>query len=76
MLNALHEKFRYVKIGVALILMFTGVKLGILFFHIEIPIVISLATIFALLVGSIIISLIVTRKEKKEDEVKLKKVDL
>lgn len=76
-LNALHEKFRYVKVGVALILMFTGVKLGILFFHIEIPIVISLVTIFALLVGSIVISLVVTRKEeKKEDKVKLKKVDL
>ncbi|WP_278303747.1 TerC/Alx family metal homeostasis membrane protein [Ruminiclostridium sufflavum] len=76
-LNALQEKFRYVKIGVALILMFTGVKLGILFFDIEIPIVISLITIFALLAGSIIVSLIVTGKEdKKEAEVELKRVDL
>lgn len=76
-LNALQEKFKYVKYGVALILMFTGVKLAILFFNIEISIVVSLATIFTLLVGSIIVSLLVTKKEeKKEEEVELKKVDL
>lgn len=76
-LNALQEKFKYVKVGVALILMFTGVKLGILFFNIEISIVISLITIFTLLVGSIVVSLIATRKEdKKEEKVELKKVDL
>lgn len=62
-LSALQEKFKYVKFGVALILMFTGVKLSILFFHLEISIIWSLATIFSILVGSIIVSLLVTRKE-------------
>ncbi len=76
-LSALQEKFKYVKFGVAIILMFTGVKLGIAFFGLEIPIVASLITIFTVLVGSVIMSLIVTRKEeKKEEEIKLKKVDL
>ncbi|HEY5585928.1 MAG TPA: TerC/Alx family metal homeostasis membrane protein [Ruminiclostridium sp.] len=76
-LCALHEKFKYVKYGVALILMFTGVKLGILFFHIEISIVASLITIFTILVGSVIVSLLVTNNElKKEQVVELKRVDL
>lgn len=79
-LNALQEKFKYVKYGVALILMFTGIKLGILFFNIEISIVVSLITIFTLLVGSIIVSLIATKnkenKEEEKEEIELKKVDL
>ena len=76
-LSALQEKFKYVKYGVACILMFTGVKLGILFFHIEISIVVSLITIFSILVGSVIVSLFVSKKEeKKEKDVELKKVDL
>lgn len=76
-LSALHEKFKYVKYGVGLILVFTGIKLGILFFGLHIPIVASLITIFTILVSSVLLSLFVTRKEeKKEEEVKLKKVDL
>lgn len=57
----LHERFKYVKYGVALILTFTGVKLLVLMFHIEIPIGLSLAIIFSLLTGSIIVSLILSR---------------
>lgn len=64
-LGALHEKFRYVKYGVALILAFTGIKLGILFFGIHIPIIASLLIIFGILVGSILISLLVTKNEEK-----------
>ncbi len=76
-LSALHEKFKYVKYGVGVILMFTGVKLGILFFGLHIPIVASLITIFAILIGSVIVSLIVSKKEeKKKKEFELKKVDL
>jgi len=76
-LCALHEKFKYVKYGVALILMFTGVKLGILFFHLEIPIIVSLIIIFTILVGSVIVSLLVTNNEQKnEQDVELKRVDL
>lgn len=64
-LSALQEKFKYVKYGVALILMFTGVKLSILFFHMEISIVASLVTIASILAGSIIVSLMVSKKEEK-----------
>ncbi len=76
-LAAMQEKFKYVKFGVALILMFTGVKLGILFFGLEIPIVYSLLTIFTILAGSVVVSLLVNKhQEKKEKEIELKKVDL
>lgn len=67
-LGALHEKFRYVKYGVALILTFTGVKLGILFFGIHIPIIASLLIIFGILVGSVLISLLVTKYEEKNTD--------
>lgn len=76
-LAAMQEKFKYVKYGVALILMFTGVKLGILFFDLEIPILWSLLTIFGILLGSIIVSLVVAKRhEKNGQDMELKKVDL
>lgn len=60
-LGALQEKFKYVKYGVALILTFTGVKLSILFFHIEIPVELSLLIIFVTLAGSVVASMIFTK---------------
>ena len=60
-LGALQEKFKYVKYGVALILTFTGVKLSILFFKIEIPIVVSLLIIFGILICSIIVSILISK---------------
>lgn len=55
-LEKLHSAFRFVKYGVALILIFTGIKLTILMFHIEIPLVLSIIVIFAILGLSIAIS--------------------
>lgn len=46
LLEKIHNKFEYVKYGVAIILIFTGIKLAILFFHIEISIVLSLNNIY------------------------------
>lgn len=73
-LGSLHEKFQYVKYGVALILA-TGVKLFILVFHLKIPVGISLIVIFSILVGSIIFSVIFSDKKKpiepKEIEVEV-----
>ncbi len=76
-LGALQERFKYVKYGVALILVFTGVKLGILYFELEIPILYSLLTIFTILVGSVIFSVYKSKnEEKKQKEIELKRVDL
>lgn len=60
-LGALQEKFKYVKYGVALILTFTGVKLSILMFGIEIPVEVSLLIIFVTLAGSVFASMAFTR---------------
>lgn len=68
-LEMLHDKFQYVKYGVALILTFTGVKLLLLVFHLNVPIELSLATIFLILAGSIVASLLFGKKEAKEDEI-------
>jgi tellurite resistance protein TerC len=62
LLEKLHKAFRFVKYGVAVILTFTGVKLSILFFNLEIPLVISLLTIFGILVISILLSLMIKEK--------------
>ncbi len=65
-LGALQERFKYVKYGVALILVFTGVKLGILYFDIEIPILASLLTIFTILIVSVIFSVYKSKNEEKK----------
>lgn len=67
-LGKLHEKFRYVKYGVALILIFTGLKLSVLFFNIKIPIGLSLGVIFCILAASIIISVAFSKKGESSVE--------
>lgn len=66
-LEKLHNNFAYVKYGVACILVFTGIKLSIAFFHIEISVLVSLLTIFTILIISIIASMFKREKEKVLD---------
>lgn len=66
-LEKLHNNFAYVKYGVACILVFTGIKLSIAFFHIEISVLVSLITIFTILIISIIASMFKREKEKVLD---------
>lgn len=66
-LEKLHNNFAYVKYGVACILVFTGIKLSIAFFHIEISVLVSLITIFTVLIISIIASMFKSEKEKVLD---------
>ncbi len=56
LIGNLHEKFWMVKYGVAIVLIFTGLKLALLLFHIEIPIGLSLAVISAVIGGSVLLS--------------------
>ncbi len=57
-LAKLNNMFKYIKYGVAIVLIFTGVKLFILYFNIVIPTVISLLIIIIILLASILFSLI------------------
>jgi tellurite resistance protein TerC len=52
-LGKLHERFRYVKYGVAFILTFTGIKLTILIFDLHISTIGSLLIIFSILAASV-----------------------
>lgn len=63
-LGNLHEKFKYVKYGVALILTFTGIKLSLLIVHVKIPVELSLVVIITILAASILTSVFINRKTK------------
>ncbi|MGL5381024.1 TerC/Alx family metal homeostasis membrane protein [Clostridium sp.] len=54
----LNNMFRYMKHGVAFILMFTGLKLILLFFNIELSVLVSILMIVIILLTSILFSLI------------------
>jgi len=54
--------FRYLKVGLAFVLTFVGLKMLIAFFNIEIPIVLSLLIIISILIISILASVIIPQK--------------
>jgi len=54
--------FRFLKIGLAIILAYVGVKMIVSFFHFEIPILLSLTIIGSILLMSILASLVVKKK--------------
>lgn len=63
--------FRFLKIGLAFVLSFVGMKMLAAYFHFEIPIVISLTVIVSILLISILASVII--KEKKDPETDITK---
>ena len=67
-LEHMHERFQYVKYGVAVILIFTGVKMLLDIFDIHIHNLVSIAVILVLLIASVIVSVIVTRRAATKDK--------
>jgi tellurite resistance protein TerC len=61
-LEKLHHAFRFVKYGVAFILVFTGIKLAALIFNFEISLLLSIAIIFTILALSVLISVVYPEK--------------
>ena len=59
--------FRFLKVGLAIVLSFVGLKMLASYFHIEIPILISLSIIVLILLVSIIASVIIKKKESLPD---------
>lgn len=66
-LEHMHERFQYVSYGVAVILIFTGLKMILDIFDIHVHNLVSIGVIVVVLVGSIIISVIVTKHSEKKD---------
>jgi len=58
--------FRYLKVGLAFVLTFVGLKMLLAYFNFEIPIVISLVIIISILVVSILTSLLIKPAVKEE----------
>jgi tellurite resistance protein TerC len=67
LLYKLHEKFTYMKYGVACILIFTGIKLLALLFNIHISVVVSLVSIFTILAISLLASVFINNKDKEDE---------
>ncbi|MBI6874255.1 TerC/Alx family metal homeostasis membrane protein [Clostridium aciditolerans] len=67
LLYKLHEKFAYMKYGVACILIFTGIKLLALLFNIHISVVVSLVSIFTILAISLLASVFINNKGKDDE---------
>ena len=66
------SKFDFLQQGIAIVLVFIGVKMLIEFFNIHIPIFISLGVIVACLGGSIVYSIYHSRKSSAETEKEVK----
>ena len=55
--------FRFLKIGLAFVLTFVGLKMLLSFFGFEIPILLSLGIIISILLGSVLASVIIKKKD-------------
>lgn len=64
-LEEMNDKFKYMKYGVGIILMFTGIKLIILWFNIEISVTNSVLFILIVLLSSILLSLLFADSKKQ-----------
>jgi tellurite resistance protein TerC len=59
------EYFRYLKVGLAFVLTFVGLKMLAAYFNFEIPIVLSLIIIVSILAISILSSVIIKEDDRK-----------
>jgi len=55
--------FRYLKVGLAFVLTFVGLKMLVAYFHFEIPIVLSLVIIISILLISILASVLIKKEQ-------------
>lgn len=69
------EKFRFLRIGLAIVLTFIGVKMLLGVLHIKIPILFSLAFVAVVLLGSVALSLLIPPKADQPVPVELPPAD-
>ncbi len=62
------DYFRFLKVGLAFVLTFVGIKMLAAYFHFEIPILISLSIIVSILLISILASVVIKEKQKETPE--------
>ena len=60
-LSGIMGLFRYLKVGLAFVLTFVGVKMLLAFIHVEIPILLSLGVIISILLFSVLASVVIKK---------------
>lgn len=65
LLAGVMDKFRYLKQGLAVILVYVGFKMVMSYFHVHIPTALSLGVIAFVLTISVVLSLVVNRREER-----------
>jgi tellurite resistance protein TerC len=60
--------FRYLKVGLSVVLVFIGAKMLMLWFDIKIPTIFSLGVVAGIIVVSILVSVMVAWRHEKEDK--------
>jgi tellurite resistance protein TerC len=68
LLRSAVDKFKYLKEGIAIVLIFIGLKMLISYFEIHLPVFVSLLAIVVCLGGSILFSIYKNNKELKKDK--------
>jgi hypothetical protein len=71
LLAGIVERFHYLRLGLAMVLTFIGVKMLIVIGHVEIPITVSLAIVVTVLVASVAASLIWPKELVRATKVRL-----
>jgi len=71
LLSGVIEKFHYLRMGLAIVLTFIGVKMLIVIGHVEIPIWVSLVVVLSVLAGSVLASIIWPKIKMLATKVKL-----
>jgi len=69
LLAGIVDKFHFLKLGLALVLTFAGVKMLLVFFHIEIGVVPSLGVVTSALAVSVVASMLLKKKDKHHSPV-------
>ena len=69
LLAGIIDKFHFLKLGLAVVLTFVGVKMLITYFHLEIPVAVSLALVSTILATSVIASLLFPEEAEKQSPV-------
>jgi tellurite resistance protein TerC len=68
LLGGVVDRFHFLKLGLALVLTFVGVKMLVAFFHVEIPIVVSLLVVGSTLALSVVASLVFPKTAADEED--------
>lgn len=68
------DRFRYLKEGIAIVLVFIGIKMLVEYFEIHLPVWVSLLVIVICLSGSMLYSVIVLQRQEKKEQKSLNKI--